>query len=237
MTLSAEMEHELRCMGDFAAKLDQNSSHLCREVLHELNRPSEEDQTHWARQLQLAQEPLREQERIFYQLHAELRSFGQVQGDHVNAVQALAKAKRDMEAALAAMDSTLAEMKDKRAFKEAKIKEMEANLAQEGTDLNAKGDELRASCERYKKFLGLDVSLTDQDTIAFELSRIDIQDPERRFRCELTTSREEGQKAFTVVRCIPELENVSALEDLLNETRDLSGFVVALRKKFRQTCN
>lgn len=50
----------------------------------------------------------------------------------MSAVQALAKAKRDMEAALAAMDSTLAEMKDKRAFKEAKIKEMEANLAQEG---------------------------------------------------------------------------------------------------------
>ncbi|XP_059085864.1 uncharacterized protein LOC131882658 [Tigriopus californicus] len=230
VTLSPDLGHELRCLTDFLSPMDQHASELIRS-LRSPDPETEAEAEAWA------QVPLREQEQVFHALHAELQSLGQTHDLHARTVQALAQNQRDLTGQLTHLDDTLAQLRDQLAFKAAKIQEMEAKLVREGTDWQTKGQDLAATCERYRKCLGLSVSLTDQNTIVFELSRLAPQDPERGFRCELATSHEEGQKAFTVLRCQPELETMSALEDMLNDTRDLSGFVVALRKKFKQTCH
>ena len=38
---------------------------------------------------------------------------------------------------------------------------------------------------------------------------------------------------FTVMRCEPEIEGIKDMEKKVNETNDISGFVVTLRKKFK----
>ena len=37
----------------------------------------------------------------------------------------------------------------------------------------------------------------------------------------------------SVMRCEPEIEGIKDMEKKVNETNDISGFVVALRKKFK----
>ena len=59
------------------------------------------------------------------------------------------------------------------------------------------------------------------------------------FSCELATSGDDDGEAFALKRTEPALtpETIKKLQGTLNETRDISGFVVALRKAFKELAN
>lgn len=83
-------------------------------------------------------------------------------------------------------------------------------------------------CERCEEFLGLKIEALDKSNFIIRFSL----DEDKVCMVKLKTSRKEGEKAFEIVECEPNIE-FEAIENALNETKELNGFVVALRKKFK----
>ena len=98
------------------------------------------------------------------------------------------------------------------------------------SDLTKLESALQSYCDRCEEFLGLNVEASDEKTFVISFSGLN---PDREpCSVELKISREEGQKPYRITKCDPELDFAN-IEEALNETSELNGFVVALRKKFK----
>lgn len=100
---------------------------------------------------------------------------------------------------------------------------------------------------------------TTDNTVIIEFANLDPADERRKFLCEIKTEGDDsghqqfkGKKEYRICygvhallksvsfiavrRCQPDIGSAkSALEDLMKSEKDLSGFVVALRKQFLKT--
>lgn len=150
---------------------------------------------------------------------------------------AAAVEKRDsISSELRVVKAELASVMDKMVFRQSKIDEMKQKVVNREGTLKEHRDALTSYCENCKSLLGLDFVPTDRDSTILQMTAIDSERKDKTFECELSTNSNasEGEKQFTVIRCDPPLppEEQKRLEDILNERKDLSGFVVALRRQF-----
>jgi len=128
-------------------------------------------------------------------------------------------------AASSAQEFAAQEMKTR-----AKLEKLRSCVSDKEGQVEQERNKLEAELVRWKKALGLELT-TSKSGIVITLTNLVRDDPERAFRCELVLL--EGK--FKVERCNPDVEDLDALVDQLNNTNpvDLSGFVVSLRQRFR----
>ena len=112
---------------------------------------------------------------------------------------------------------------------------------------------------RAKQYLGLSIARTSTDSYILTFTNIDNRDLQRQFLCEIRVDGENKksykgtvrrgrpnkvvcrnfqilncQYSFSVLNSEPIIEDLKDMEKKLIESNNLSGFVVNLRKKFKQ---
>merc|ERR1712223_1094125 len=95
-----------------------------------------------------------------------------------------------------------------------------------------KNAELRSYVDRAKDHLGISLARTSTESYVLILTNIDMANPTRTFLCEFQLGGI-NKTEYKVMRCEPEIEGIKDMEKKVNETNDISGFVVTLRKKFK----
>merc|ERR1719369_424153 len=86
--------------------------------------------------------------------------------------------------------------------------------------------------QRAKEYLGLRIVETTTDSTVLIFNNIDKCDVDREFLCEFALEGPD-KRTYKVLKSEPELDDLQDLENTLNETNDLSGFVTKLRSKFQ----
>jgi len=84
--------------------------------------------------------------------------------------------------------------------------------------------------QKMKDVLGLELATSTRGGTIFTFTKIEKQDPSRKFICHLGLSN----KKYKVIECAPALPYIDKLVQILNDTNDLSGFVQKIRQKFEQ---
>ena len=87
--------------------------------------------------------------------------------------------------------------------------------------------------EKYKSILGLEFVTSTRDGVLVVFSNIDKQDPDRKFLLHLAIQKD--NKTYIVSDCVPPLDDMKNLVNTLNMNQDLSGFLVKIRLKFKQS--
>jgi len=123
------------------------------------------------------------------------------------------------------------EARKKRKKSLAKLEVLQGKLAERGDMAKGKRDELVAEMEKYKTAMGLDIVSSTHGGVLLVFTNIDKQEPDRRFTLHLATEA----KTYRADECSPHLEDLEKLVNILNKTNDLSGFLVKLRQKFKQS--
>jgi len=95
-----------------------------------------------------------------------------------------------------------------------------------------KNAELRSYVDRAKDHLGISLARTSTESYVLIFTNIDMANPTRTFLCEFQLGGI-NKTEYKVMRCEPEIEGIKDMEKKVNETNDISGFVVTLRKKFK----
>ena len=91
---------------------------------------------------------------------------------------------------------------------------------------------LKLYVNRAQEYLGYSIKKTTTDTTIMIFNNIDNRDPDQEFLCEIALEGP-NKREYKVLRCEPNVEDIKDLEKKLNESNDLSGFVVSLRKRFK----
>jgi len=115
--------------------------------------------------------------------------------------------------------------------KEVETKALIDRLRDKGNVVGKKKQMLQAELRRWKQVLGLEILTTTKPSTILMFTKIDRENPDRRFSCELCLE----QASYKVDHCDPPLANMDGMVELLNKTNDLSGFVVNLRRKFSES--
>lgn len=102
----------------------------------------------------------------------------------------------------------------------------------QGTD-EAKRASLKEYVTRAKQYLGLSIARTSTDSYILTFTNIDNRDLQRQFLCEIRVDGE-NKRSYKVLNSEPIIEDLKDMEKKLIESNNLSGFVVNLRKKFKQ---
>ena len=115
--------------------------------------------------------------------------------------------------------------------------------------IEEKKGKLGLEMEKWKETLGLDLVLSTHGGIIFNFTNVKREDSQRRFMCEIKGKDyikilfDPNSYLFPVVdrvyrveNCNPKVQEIDAMVEVLNQTNDLSGFAVTLRKKFSQSC-
>lgn len=205
--------------------LNRSSSHngrrveavMVRETLHDGS-----DKETLARMEEAAKGLLRET--------AQLEELGKKNSRLVELVDNIQKqiGKAEEEEKLAA--SSAQEFAAQEVKTRAKLEKLRSCVSDKEGQVEQERNKLEAELVRWKRALGLELT-TSKSGIVITLTNLVRDDPERPFRCELVLL--EGN--FKVERCNPDVGDLDALVDQLNNTNpvDLSGFVVTLRQRFR----
>jgi len=139
------------------------------------------------------------------------------------------KASKDQE-------SLLERLKVENSNKESALKAMETKVQAKGTQLDDMKVQLEEYSEKIKKNLGLDVVVLKGETPRFLVSFQNLAGGEK-CTCELGLNPDTNvYKIGKVHPKIDDQEFIDKLESDLNESNDLSGFAVVLRKKFKTLC-
>lgn len=80
----------------------------------------------------------------------------------------------------------------------------------------------------YQTHLGLYAEPVDSDLTRFTFVHIDPNDWSRKFQFCVSVATD----SFEVTECVPEVEQLEAMQVELNESRDFFGFLKAMRKAF-----
>merc|ERR1719187_1927597 len=112
------------------------------------------------------------------------------------------------------------------------LEALREKLAKRGDVAMVKREESVVELEKYKSVLGLDFVTSTRDGVLVVFSNIDKQDPDRKFFFHLAVQKD---KTYTVSDCVPPLDDMKNLVNILNMNQDLSGFLVKIRLKFRQS--
>ena len=110
---------------------------------------------------------------------------------------------------------------------------MREKLAKRGDMAIVMREESFAQLEKYKSILGLEFVTSTRDGVLVVFSNIDKQDPDRKFFFHLAIQKDDN--SYTVADCVPPLDDMQNLVKILNMNQDLSGFLVTIRLKFRQS--
>merc|ERR1719187_1822154 len=113
------------------------------------------------------------------------------------------------------------------------LEALREKLAKRGDVAMVKREESLAELEKYKSVLGLDFVTSTRDGVLVVFSNIDKQDPARKFFFHLAIQKD--TKIYTVSDCVPPLDDMKNLVNILNMNQDLSGFMVKTRLKFKQS--
>ena len=146
------------------------------------------------------------------------------------------RVKTEAEAARGRMEVQLKEARGAREREEKSNIQLEAmreKLAKRGDLAIVKKDESIAELENYKRALGLDFVSSTRAGVVVVFSNIDKQDPDRKFFFHLAIQQE--RNTYTVADCLPPLDDMQKLVNMLNQNQDLSGFLGKIRLKFRQS--
>lgn len=121
----------------------------------------------------------------------------------------------------------------KETARKEKLDIIKKRLELQETNVDAQKDVLESYVKRAQHFLGLNICHSDQKTVIITMNQIDKTDLERDFLCEIQIP-DLDREHYSVLRSEPVLEDMKQLEETLNATNDLSGFVVKLRQMFKQ---
>jgi len=112
--------------------------------------------------------------------------------------------------------------------KESELTELQRRRENEGDVVDRAKEKMLADLDKWKKVLSLELVTTTRRSTVFVFTNLLREDPERKCKCEV------GQEnsRFKIHGCAPPLSDVQMLEEKLNTTMDMSGFVFTLRKKF-----
>merc|ERR1712141_495260 len=113
-----------------------------------------------------------------------------------------------------------------------KINILEKKHREKNSNDEGKNADLRCYVDRAKDHLGLSIARTATDSNVLIFTNIDMANPTRKFLCEFQLGGINNRE-YKVMRCEPEIEGIKDMEKKVNETNDISGFVVTLRKKFK----
>jgi chromosome segregation ATPase len=117
--------------------------------------------------------------------------------DRQNSVLASLVAEADRLSADIARDrAQVGQLQEKRQHHERRMAEMESKVQSFGGDLQRQREELERYCQRCQDFLGLDIITTTRDTTVFQFQLLDLENPEKKFSCELRSSHQEGEKPY-----------------------------------------
>ena len=122
-------------------------------------------------------------------------------------------------------------LEEKKLFSSRKVAEMKQRLEEKETELERKEAEYETYIGRCKEFLGLEIDVINDEEFAFSFRGLSDNDEDAKAVVSVATSRVDGEKSFRVTGCEPQVE-FGAIENALNATGELNGFVVAMRKKF-----
>jgi len=113
--------------------------------------------------------------------------------------------------------------------KELELKELASALSEKSDIDEQKRVKITSELEKWKRILGLELVNSSHGGITFVFTNIDEENPDKQFSCEVGIYNQQ----FQIAHCIPMVVGLENLGKLLNSTKDLSGFVVSLRQKFR----
>merc|ERR1712110_150646 len=125
------------------------------------------------------------------------------------------------------------ELNSKQESRDEKLKvlQQKINAKKENSDREREKSDVYG--QRIKEFLGLQIVETTTGSTVLIFNNIDKIDPERKYLCEFTLDGPD-KRAYKVLKSEPMLDDLTELENTLNQTNDLSGFVTKLRLKFQQ---
>lgn len=143
---------------------------------------------------------------------------------------AVAASKNKVErltAEVAEAASSAQEFAGKAERREAEVAKLQRTVVNRGGQVEEEKAKLETELARWKRCLGLEI-VTTKSGMAFTFTNVLRESPGKQFRCEL--GLKEGR--YMLLCCVPQVDDLSVLVDRLNETNDLSGFIVTLRKRF-----
>jgi len=143
------------------------------------------------------------------------------------AVAAFKNKVEEMAAEVAEAASSAQEFGGKAERREAEVAKLQRTVVNKEGQVEEERAKLETELARWKRSLGLEIVST-KSGITFIFTNLVREDPEKKFRCELGL---EGGR-YIVLHCLPQVNGLPMLVDHLNATKDLSGFMVTLRKKF-----
>jgi len=132
-----------------------------------------------------------------------------------------------MAAEVAEAASSAQEFGGKAERREAEVAKLQRAVVNKEGQVEEERAKLETELARWKRSLGLEI-VTTKSGITFTFTNLVREDPAKKFRCEL--GLEEGR--YVVLHCLPQVNGLNVLVDHLNVSKDLSGFMVTLRKKF-----
>jgi kinetochore protein Spc25 len=171
-----------------------------------------------------------------------------------NIHQAMERAKADHQEALATMQNERAEVEEVRASiteysakrsslsshreaLEQQIAEVEEVLAKKRAAMSVKRQELVAQhaknkpeLQAWESQLGLQIDSAGIDMLRFTFTRVDKNDEKKPYMMVVDVRTHE----YAVAECVPALPRMTALLADLNESRDFSGFLKAVRQAFKE---
>jgi len=144
------------------------------------------------------------------------------------------KANSDLDVRL---ERLLKENRNKRSALEA----MEAKVKTKGNQLDLMKEQLEEYSGKIEQHLGLNIVVLKGETARFLVTfdNVGSNDGGGCTKCTCELSLDEDTKLYKIGKVHPPIidddddEFVDKMQNLLNETNDISGFVVTLRKKFK----
>merc|ERR1712025_372539 len=113
--------------------------------------------------------------------------------------------------------------------KELELKELASALSEKSDFDEQKRVKITSELDLWKRVLGLELVNSSHGGITFVFTNIDEENPDKQFSCEVGIYNQQ----FQIAHCLPMVVGLENLVKQLNRTKDLSGFVVSLRQKFR----
>ncbi|XP_040580528.1 uncharacterized protein [Lepeophtheirus salmonis] len=148
---------------------------------------------------------------------------------------------------LASLQAKKNALKSQEKSLESKISLMESSISQINQDIDIfnkqytqyisnekKSQEIMNEVQKYALVLGLSLQLKEENNhLIIKLRGLYSNNREKECLCELAMLKS-SETAYKIVDCIPKIKEQDALERTLNKTQQLCGFVVTLRRKFKE---
>ena len=145
----------------------------------------------------------------------------------------LAAVEEELAAAQAALEEVVAaeaEYASNVAVEKENVLQMSMAVAEAEVSSVSRSDELEKAVGWYKARLGFRFEACSGGGLRFIFTSIDQFNHDREY---FFTLRVSSSNEYVLSECVPPVDGVSPLLDVLNESNNLSGFIVGMRKKFR----